>query len=85
MGSNPENMSDCPVLVHTKTSGFEQDLVELLGRSLEFTFLEGRETNNAFPHTTGWRTLPFSVLTCLLSHGGVPWSEEHTRIAGRDH
>lgn len=80
MGNHPEKLSDCPIVIDTKTNGFEQDLVELLDQSLEFTFLEGRETHHAFPHTTGWRTLPFSVLTYVLSQSGILWTEEHTRV-----
>ena len=80
MGNCPEKLSDCPVLIDTKTSGFDHDVVELLDQSLEFTFLEGRETHHAFPNTTGWRILPFSVISCTLSQGGTIWTEERGRV-----
>jgi AraC-like DNA-binding protein len=63
-----KNMSDSLIQIETKTTGFLVDPVEMLGRSLEFTFYEGRETHRVFAHTTGWRILPFSVFSCLLSN-----------------
>jgi AraC-like DNA-binding protein len=77
MDASPENLSDCPVTIDTQVSGFAPDSLALLDQSLEFTWYEGRETYNPYPHTTGWRTLPFSVVSCLLEHEGV------TQMAGR--
>lgn len=70
MDKSPENMSVCPVVIETRTTGFAPDPVEMIEQSLEFHFFEGRETVHAFPHTTGWRVLPFSVISCLLADSG---------------
>ena len=71
MGSRSKKLSFCPVLVKTRTDGFDQSAVEVIERSLEFRFFEGHETHHAFPHTSGWQTLPFSVFTCILDYGGT--------------
>jgi len=71
MDDCPENLSDCPFIIETRVSGFAPDPVAALEHSLEFTFVEGRETRFPFPHTTGWRTLPFSVFSCPLDHAGA--------------
>jgi len=66
MDDSPQNLSDRPIVIDTQLSRLDPDPVELLDHSLEFTFVEGRETHFPFPHTTGWRTLPFSVFSCPL-------------------
>ena len=70
MDSCPKKLSDSPILIETKTSGFISDSVEILLKTLEFTFYEGGETCHNFAHTTGWRNLPFSVFSCLLTNSG---------------
>jgi len=77
MDASPENLSDCPVTINTQVSGFTPDPLALLDQSLEFTWYEGRETYHAYPHTTGWRTLPFSVVSCMLQHGGTTQLAAH--------
>jgi len=67
MKHRPQNMSDRPVKVETKVTGFEPDDCEILGQSLEFSFFQGRRTYYPYPHTTGWRVLPFSMFVCILS------------------
>lgn len=71
MDESPKNLSDCLFVIDTKLAGFASDPVAALEQGLEFTFLEGRETHCPFPHTTGWRTLPFSVFSCPLDHFGA--------------
>ena len=71
MGSIRQKLSSRPTVIDTRIDGCDENAVEVLEQSLEFRFYEGRETHNAFPHTTGWRTLPFSVFTCILEHGGT--------------
>ena len=71
MQSRSKNLPFRPVVVETKTEGFDQNAVEVIERSLDFRFFEGHETHHAFPHTSGWQTLPFSVFTCILEHGGT--------------
>jgi len=75
MQTRANNLSINPVLVETRTEGFDQSAVEVIERSLDFRFFEGHETHHAFPHTSGWQALPFSVFTCMLDHGGtVHWT-----------
>jgi len=80
MADSPKHLSVCPVLIDTKTNGFERDSVEVVEQSLEFRFFEGRETVHAFPHTTGWRVLPFSVFSCLLENSATAYVEGYPEM-----
>jgi len=71
MEKAPKIMSISPVVGETMDRGFAPNLVEMLDRSLMFQFFEGRETMQAFPHTTGVRELPFSTLSCQFEDGSV--------------
>src|SRR4051812_30993900 len=48
----------------------DPELLRLIDASLEFTYGYGDVTPVAFPHDTGWRTLPFLV-TAEGVEGGV--------------
>lgn len=76
-----EDPSNNPVCIDTQMTGFPVDPVALLEHSLAFHFYEGKETHHAFPHTTGWRILPFSVFTCPLEHSGVIQIEDSPPVA----
>jgi AraC-like DNA-binding protein len=81
MDTHPENLSVCPFVIDTKTSGFAPDPVATLEQTLEFSFFEGCDARHAFPHTTGWRTLPFSVLSALLENEAVTHLDGYGDIA----
>jgi hypothetical protein len=55
--------------------------VAALEQTLEFSFFEGCDARHAFPHTTGWRTLPFSVLSALLENEAVTHLDGYGDIA----
>ena len=71
MKSRSKKLSFRPVVIETRTEGFDQNAVEVIEQSLDFCFFEGHETHHAFPHTSGWQTLPFSIFTCIVDHGGT--------------
>ena len=81
MDTRLKNLSDNPIVIETKASGFAPDPVATLEQTLEFSFFEGRETHHAFPHTTGWRTLPFSVFSSPLEHDAVTHLDGYGDIA----